>query len=114
MLIEPGEKVHVIERRLFDTDVRRHFCGEVERCGSDAIRARGYVFTFDSSVSQYVRSDGERIRILPLAVSGFIINVLPTDTKVEAIKYVVSDEGRLTVTDGGHFSLDINEFGRMR
>lgn len=114
MLIEVGEKVHVIERRLFDTDVRRHFCGEVEQCDDDAIRARGYVFTFDSSLSQYVRSDGERIRILPLAVSGFIINILPAETKVQSVRYVVSDEGRLTVTDGGRFSLDINEFGRMR
>ncbi len=114
MLIEVGEKVHVIERRLFESDVRRHFCGEVERCGDDAIRARGFVFTFDSSLSQYVRSDGERVRILPLAVSGFIINVLPNDTKVADVSYVVSDEGRLTVTDGGSFSLDINEFGRRR
>lgn len=114
MLIEVGEKVHVIERRLFETDVRRHFCGEVERCEDDAMRVRGYVFTFDSSLSQYVRSDGERVRIIPLAGSGFIINVIPGDTQVEDVAYVVSDDGRLIVTDGGHFSLDINEFGRMR
>ncbi len=114
MLIDVGEKVHVIERRLFETDVRRHFCGEVERCEDNAIRVRGYVFTFDSSLSQYVRSDGERVRILPLATSGFIINVAPADTQVKNVGYILSADGRLVVTDGGSFSLDINEFGRMR
>jgi hypothetical protein len=28
-LVKPGETVHVIERRLFSGDVRRHFAGEI-------------------------------------------------------------------------------------
>jgi hypothetical protein len=114
MLVDIGETVHVIERRLFDTDVRRHFFGEVERVEAGAIRVRGYVFTYDSALSQYVRSDGERTRILPLGVSGFIINVAPPEIKADAVHYALSDKGRLVVTDGQQFSLDINEFGRMR
>lgn len=114
MLIDVGEKVHVIERRLFETDVRRHFCGEVERCESAGMRVRGYVFTFDSSLSQYVRSDGERVRVVPLSTSGFIVNVIPTDTQLDKVEYVFTEEGRLVVTDRGPFSLDINEFGRLR
>ena len=114
MLLDIGEKVHVVERRLFDTDVRRHFFGEVERVEDCAMRVRGYVFTYDSALSQYVRSDGERTRILPLGVSGFIINVVPPDTNAEAVRYELSAQGRLVVTDGQRFSLDINEFGRMR
>jgi hypothetical protein len=31
MLLDIGERVHVIERRLFDTDVRRQFFGVIER-----------------------------------------------------------------------------------
>ena len=37
----PGEIVHVIERRLFVGDVRRHFVGEVELCTDCALRVRG-------------------------------------------------------------------------
>lgn len=29
MIIERGEKVHIITRRLFESDLRRHFVGEV-------------------------------------------------------------------------------------
>ena len=32
MPLKPNEKIHVIERRLFNEDVRRHFVGEVVEC----------------------------------------------------------------------------------
>ena len=114
MLIDIGDKVHVVERRLFESDVRRHFLGEVERIEAAAMRVRGYVFTFDSPSSQYLRSENQRTRILPLVASGFIVNVIPAATEIDDVQYVFNELGRLVVTDGGAFSLDINEFGRTR
>ena len=32
MILEPGEKVHIVERRYFADDVRSHLIGEVLRC----------------------------------------------------------------------------------
>ena len=29
-ILSPGEKIHVMHRRRFEKDVRRHFVGEVE------------------------------------------------------------------------------------
>jgi hypothetical protein len=114
MLIDIGEKVHLIERRLFESDVRRHFVGVVERADAAAMRVRGYVFTHDSASSQYMRSEDQRIRIFPLTTSGFIVNVIDPSTEIDNVRYVLNEIGRLVVTDGGAFSLDINEFGRMR
>ncbi len=113
MLLDIGDKVHVIERRMFDSDVRRHFFGVVERVNSSAMRISGYVFVYDSSSSTYVRGLEPRTRVIPLVASGFVINVAPQETSVEDVQYVEQNE-RLTVTDGGSFSLDINEFGRRR
>ena len=104
------EVVHVIERRGFDSDLRRHFIGTVERVETGAIRAVGYTFIFDSHTDTYVRSREKRTRILPTGSSGFIINVAPLGTKVEEARYVDSD-GHLTVTDHRNFSLSVNEFG---
>jgi len=50
---------------------------------------------------------------MPLSAPGFIVNVAPADTKVEEVRYE-ERAGRLVVTDGGGFILDINEFGRLR
>ena len=113
MLVDIGDKVHVIERRMFDSDVRRHFFGAVERVDASAMRITGYVYTYDSSSSTYVRGKELRTRLIALAATGFVINVAPSETNVEDVRYVEQD-GRLTVTDGGSFSLDINEFGRLR
>jgi len=113
-MIDIGEKVHIIERRLFDGDVRRHFFGEVERVENAAMRVTGYAFLYDAGSTKYVRSANRRTRIIPLASSGFILNVAPAGTQVEKVRYEENSEGRLTVTDGGSFSLDINEFSRLR
>lgn len=113
MLLDIGEKVHVIERRMFDSDVRRHFFGTVERVDASAIRITGYVYVYDSSSTEYVRGKEQRTRIIPLAANGYVINVAPSATDVEEVRYV-EQNGRLMVTDGASFGLDINEFGRLR
>lgn len=113
MFLDPGEKVHVIERRLFEGDVRRHFVGEVRGVETAAMRVRGFVFVHDTTSSTWVRGSEPRTRIIPIGASGFVINVVPRDTNIDEVRYE-EIEGRLTVTDGASFRLDINEFGRLR
>jgi len=113
MALDVGEKIHVIERRRFDTDLRRHFFGIVERVTESTIRAVGYVFVYDPGTATYLRSTHLRTRVIPLASDGLIINVAPESTSVEAVRYEES-AGRLVVTDGAEFTIDINEFGRNR
>ncbi len=113
MVLDIGEKVHVIERRLFDSDVRRHFVGLVERVDVSAFRLNGCVFVHDPMSSTYVRGTQQRSRIIPLGAAGFVINVISSDASIEDVHYS-EENGRLIVTDGGVFSLDINEFGGSR
>lgn len=113
MPLEIGEKIHVIERRRFDTDLRRHFFGVVEAISEAAVRVVGYVFVYDPGSSAYVRLDANRTRVISLTSDGLIINVAPPETNPDAVRYDDSS-GRLVVTDGGAFRLDVNEFGRNR
>lgn len=112
MPITSGDKVHIIERRLFDGDVRRHFVGLVEDAEGRAMRVKGYTFVYDASATTYVRSATQRTRIFPIGASGLIINVIPDEVDIEMVRYDSGD--RLVVTDGAAFSLDINEFGSRR
>ncbi len=109
-MLETGEVVHVIERRTFESDLRRHFVGTVESVGNSAFRASGYTFIFDSNTDRYVRSLERRTRVLPLGSSGIIINVVPPTTQVENVSYA-DKKGLLTVTDHADFNLTVNEFG---
>lgn len=114
MLFEPGDKVHVITRRNFDGDLRRHYVGEIEGGFETTARIRGYVFMLDTARNEFVRKPEERTTIIDLAESGYIVNVLPRHVDVEELTYSFSDQQKLVVTDNRGFSLDINEFGHNR
>ena len=105
-----GEKVHVITRRVFEEDLRRHFAGECTAVGSSLARIVGYAFVFDPARNEYLKRPELRTRIFPLTDSGLIITVLPAEVDFEKLKYGMSN-GRLVLSDGSGYELDINEFG---
>ena len=104
-----GESVHVIERRLFSDDVRRHFIGEIEACTDRVLRVRGHLYVYDSGASAFSRKPEIRTRLIPLD-NRVIINILPEGVSLEEIRYTHDTDGNLTLTDGAGFELDISEF----
>ena len=114
MLVNKGEKVHVMTRRLFEGDLRRHFAGEVMEASESGVRLEGYVFVLDPTKNHFVRRVEKRVRIIGILDSGHIIKVIPPDVRLEDLKYLLSPDKRLVVTDGREFSLDVNEFGLGR
>lgn len=109
-MLEPGDVVHVIERRKFNDDLRRHFIGTISDASTSAFRAAGYTFVFNGNMDRYERARERRVRVFPMGSDGLIINVAPRDTNVESIQYVDLN-GHLTVTDYENFNLTVNEFG---
>lgn len=113
-VVKTGDKLHVITRRGFDGDIRRHFVGEVLEFEDGMARVRGYTFLYDQFRNEFVRRPELRTRILGLGDSGHVINVLPDEVEIERLRYTHSEERRLIVTDGRSFTLDINEFSVSR
>ena len=109
-VIDPGDKLHVVTRRLFADEVRRHFAGEVVRVSGNVCEVRGYAFVFRPGTNEYRRRPEQRSRVLSVADAGHLVNKLPADVDIEMLRYRVV-EGRLTITDQQGFTLDINEFG---
>lgn len=104
-----GEAVHVIERRIFSGDVRRHFVGEIETCTDRALRVKGHLFVYDSGTNAFMRKPEFRKRIIPLD-NRVIINLLPEGVALDEVRYTHDADGNLTITDGTDFELDISEF----
>jgi hypothetical protein len=105
-----GEEVHIIARRLFPEDPRRHFAGRVEAVSEGLARVRGYAFVFNAGKNEHEKRSDERVRIVSLLDAGNVTNVLPEGVNVEALHYRFV-HGRLVLTDDAGYSLDINEFG---
>jgi hypothetical protein len=114
MIFEPGEKIHVIIRRLFATDLRRHFIGEIVRVSESVVKVKGIAIVRNSVTNQYEFKPDTRVRIVSLIDARNIISVIPSEAKIEDTKYVLTHEKRLVVTDGKSFTLDINEFSTTR
>lgn len=114
MLIETGEKIHVMMRRYFESQVRRHFAGEIDAVIGTHVRATGYVFVYDERTAHYIRKRSRRTTILNLAESGYIVNIIPSTVNLDEVRYETIDRSELFFTDGKDFRLNINEFGVSR
>lgn len=111
MIVEIGQKVHVIYRALYENSVRRHFVGEVAACDKALCRLEGYVFINDKDASTYLRRPEKRITIIDLAESGYIVNFIDQAVNIEKVSYRYISGVGLSATDGENFSLNINEYG---
>ena len=109
-VIEAGEKVHIITRRTYKEDLRRHFAGVVLAVSDIAMRVQGYVFVFNPATLEYKRRPEVRTRVFPIADSGLITIVLPPSVNIDRLHYHTYDN-RLMITDGSGYTLDVNEFG---
>ena len=111
MVLLRGEKIHVVYRRLFERDLRKHFVGEVEEYENGIVRASGHIFVIeDPKENVFRRKPEKRTRIIPLNASPLYINVLPATVDLNSVRY--ESKGRdLRVTDGSDWYLDIKEFG---
>ena len=112
-VLETGEHVHIVERRFFVDDVRRHFVGVVKAYDENSLRIVGYVWVFNAREGRFSRRREKRERVLVLG-DKLIINVLPRTVRPEEIVYVSDGNRRMAITDNKGFSLDISEFVEVR
>lgn len=111
MVVEIGEKIHVVYRSLYENSTRRHFVGKVVAVEGALCRVDGYAFIYDGRKTEFVKKNGLRTTIIDLAESGYVANIIDKDVNIEEIHYrYVTGEG-LIATDDKQFVLNINEFG---
>jgi hypothetical protein len=109
-IVAVGDKLHVITRRRWEDDLRRHFAGTVVATSGDLCELEGYVFVFDSPRNEYRRQPDVRRRILAVSDADYIVNRVPRQADLSLMVYHVVD-GELVATTGPEFELNINEFG---
>jgi len=111
MIIEVGEKLHIMYRSLYEKSTRRHFIGSVIAAKDSLCRIEGFVFIYDDKRTEFIRKPELRTTIMDLAGSGYIVNVISSDVELKSVIYRYVQDLGLIATDGKKFSLNINEFG---
>jgi hypothetical protein len=107
--IRDGDRVLIIDRKLFKDDNTRLFVGVVEEYDQNAIRVRGVPFHISPyEVSGAERHGDERVRLISLS-AGDLIYVLPRQLDVKKLQLRRSPKA-LMLTDGETVSLDLSEW----
>ena len=111
MVIDVGEKLHIMYRSLYETSTRRHFIGKVVAVKDSLCRLEGFVFVYDNKSTEFVKKEEKRTTLIDVAESGYITNVIDKDVILEDVRYKYVQGVGLIATDGKNFTLNINEFG---
>lgn len=110
MIVNVGDKVHIIYRALYESSTRRHFLGEIQAADGALCRIQGYAFVYDNKAGSYVKKNELRTTIVDLAESGYIVNIVSAEVDIHAVSYRYMEKIGLAATDGKNFVLDVNEF----
>lgn len=108
MILKKGEKIHVIHRRFFEKEARRHFVGLVDEYENGLARVTGYVFTVDRAKYSFVKRPELRTRVISLLSGDLLVNIIPEGVELEKVHYRQEDKA-VRVTDGSDWHLDISE-----
>ncbi|MBN2640234.1 MAG: hypothetical protein JXR78_01135 [Victivallales bacterium] len=110
MLLKVGDKLHVLIRRKFEKDIRRHMIGMVENASENAVVVLGRKAVYNGTKANYIIINDLSSQVVSLTDNGNIITVLPDDVNLDDLHYKVSP-GKTLLTDGKNYTLRINDAG---
>ena len=115
MLLKSGDKILVAHRRLFESDEVRFFVGQVQDYDAGVVKVKGHSYVRDAIAGLVIEKAEERTKILALSSGTLLVYQLPDAVALDGLRFAVV-EGRLSLTDGRGFTMNLSEHthaGRM-
>jgi hypothetical protein len=107
--IRDGDRIVLIDRKLFRDDNTRIFVGVVEEYDDGVVRARGFSFHISPyEIAGTERHSEERVRVISLA-AGDVAYLLPREIEVAKL-HIRRSPKAMTLTDGAMFAVDLTEW----
>ena len=110
MILEPGSKVLIVHRRLYEKDKGRYFIGTAARCEDGLAKVTGKTWVQDTFNGKFLKKEDARVKIIPLTSAGLIIYVLPAKVDLERLEFSFSGKGNVFLEDKHNgFHMDLSE-----
>jgi hypothetical protein len=107
--LRDGDRLLVIDRKLFKDDNTRLFVGVIEEYDEVAVRVRGYPFHLSPYEIQGAERHGEeRVRIISIT-AGDLIFLLPRELDCSKVSLRRTPKS-LMLTDGDNLAYDLSEW----
>ena len=115
MLVEPGTKILISHRRLFETDAVRFFIGQVDGYEAGIARITGYTWLRDGLDGTFHRKSDPRTKILSLSSGSLMIYQLPDTVDIERAQFKHANN-HIWIADGESFKMEMSEtaYGNLR
>ena len=108
-MLEQGEKVLIVHRRMFEKDTPRFFIGEVQAYEQGIIKVQGYTFVKDMFSGNMSKKSDLRTKVMSIVSGTLIVYQLPVVVLLDSVNFSRDQDGGLVLTDGGGFSMDMSE-----
>lgn len=110
MILEPGTKLLVVHRRLFEKDKARYFVGTVEQSENNLARVTGNTWTQNQFNGKFVKKEDRRTKIVALGCNGLITYLLPPQVNLSELQFDYSAQGQIFLHDAqNNFKMDLSE-----
>ena len=108
MILEPGVRVLIAHRRLYEGDHMRFFTGVVEGYEAGIARVTGHTWLRDGYSGAFKRKDDTRTKIVSLMSGTLIVYQLPSTIDLASLR-VESRNADVHLVDRAGFRMDLTE-----
>lgn len=108
-MLEQGEKLFIVHRRLFEKDTARFFVGEVLAYEQGIVKVRGYTFVKDMFTGNIKKKPDLRTKVLSIVSGTLIVYQLPVTVLLDLVRFSLDQDGGLMLMDEEGFSMDVSE-----
>jgi hypothetical protein len=109
MILQTGDKILVVHRRLFETDKTRYFIGEVDGYEAGIMKATGHSWVQEQFAGRMTKKEDPRTKIFSLMSGTLLTYELPDEVDLKTLKLQCLSDGRLVLIDGSKFQMDLTE-----
>jgi hypothetical protein len=107
-MINPGDKLLIAHRRLFEEDQPRFFVGQVAAYENGIAKVAGHAWVRERIRGDFARKPDQRIKFVPLASGTIMAYQLPESLDLEKVLFRTTKYG-LVFTDNGDFEMDLTD-----
>ena len=109
MILQKGDCLMVVHRRLFPNDTVRFFTCEVDEYENGLVRVTGHSWVRDTIGGRTIRKDEKRTKMLSLSSGTLIVYRLPAEARIATLGFEEDGQGGTWLIDGAGFRMDLRE-----
>lgn len=109
MILDRGDKVLIVHRRLFDGDSIRFFVGVVDSYEDGIAKVTGHTWIREPFSAALFKKEGARTKIFSISSGTLIVYQLPIATELSSVRFEDDRFGRIWIGDGKDLRIDLSE-----